>query len=204
MGVTIRSSSRVPELVRVMRELGGHKIKVGVFGEDDSELVTIARANEFGVTIKPRNGKYLTIPAKIARGKKARDFNDLRFVKTKNGGLLVRDTVKRGGAVASVIYFYLVKEVVIPERSFIRAGFDENVNYMTDKIKQYMNLVIAGRLSANTFLEMIGVEWAGRMQLHLRALSSPPNAPVTRENKGSSNPLIDKGRLVGAIRHKIE
>lgn len=204
MGVTIRSSSRVPETVRLLRELGAHKIKVGVFGEDGSELVTIARANEFGVTIKPKNGKYLTIPSKLAKGKGAREFQDLRFVPTKNGGLLVKDTVKRGGQVRSDIYFYLVKEVTIPERSFIRAGFDNNVDFMMNKIKQYMNMVIAGRLSADTFLNMIGMEWAGKMQLHLRNLSSPPNAAITKENKGSSNPLVNTGRLVGAIRHKIE
>lgn len=204
MGVTIRSSSRIPETVRVLRELGAHQIKVGVFGEDGSELVTIARANEFGVTIKPKNRKFLAIPSKLARGRKPREFTDLRFVRTKNGGLLVKDTVKRGGQARSDIYFYLVKEVTIPERSFIRAGFDENVDVMTNKIKQYMNMVIAGRISADTFLNMIGMEWAGKMQLHLRNLSSPPNAPITKENKGSSNPLVNTGRLVGAIRHKIE
>lgn len=199
MGATTKSSSKVKKLKNELRKLGSREIKAGVFGEDDSMIVTIARANEYGVTIKPKNGQFLTIPAKIAKDTRARDYSDLRFVPTQHGGLLVKGEGKR-----MQIYFYLVRSVTIPERSFIRAGFDANVDIMNDKIKRFMNMVLSGRLSATTFLEMVGVEFSGRIQRHLRDLSSPPNAPITTENKGSSNPLIDRGRLVGAIRHKIE
>lgn len=209
MGVTIRRSNRVPQLTRVLNELGKKEIKVGVFGDDAADMVTIARANEFGVTVKPKSKKFLAIPTPLAKGKRPRDFSDLTFIPIAGGakGLLVKETQGRGAkrrGARSEIYFILVKSVTIPERSFLRAGFDKNVNHITDKIKLMLNDVLEFAISPHDFVDMIGLEFAGLIQMELRNLNSPANAPLTVSNKKSDNPLVDTGRLVGAIRHKIE
>lgn len=210
MGVTVRSTSRIPQFKKMLKELGKKEIKVGVFGEDGAELVTIARANEFGVTIKPKNRKFLALPTENARGRRPRDFGDsLTFIPIAGGskGLLVKETQGRGSSMKgarSEIYFILVKSVTIPERSFLRSGFDKNLNKIMDKVELYMNDVFEFRINPDTFANMIGLEFAGLIQEELRAINSPANAPLTVSNKKSDNPLVDTGRLVGAIRHEVE
>jgi hypothetical protein len=203
MGVTIRSTNNIPKLKDVLTKLGKKEIKVGVFGQDNSEMVTIARANEFGVTIKPKQRKWLALPTKLARGKRPREFNDLKFILVNNRrALLVRETT--GRRARSEIFFILVKSVNIPERSFLRAGFDKNVNRITRKMSVMLNDVFKFRVNPHVFVDMIGLEFSGLIQKELRDLTEPENAPLTVQNKRSNNPLIDTGRLVGSIRHEIE
>lgn len=209
MGVTVRSSNRIPKLKKVLAELGKTDIKVGVFGDKDAEIVTIARANEFGVTIKPTKKKWLALPTPLAKGKRPKDFNDLKFIETLPGkkAVLVKETTGRGknktGSQSSV-YFILVKAVNIPERSFLRAGFDKNVDAVTTKIETLLNDVFRFGVNPHVFAEAIGQEFAGLIQMELRDLNSPGNAPLTVANKKSDNPLINTGRLVGAIDYKVE
>lgn len=209
MGVrTYRHRKPSKKLRKKFQALDGKTIQVGIFGDDGAEMLKIARANEFGVTIRPKNGKYLAIPSKQAGDRRPRDYGDtLRFVATRNGnGLLVKDVAGSGAAnrgARSEIIFFLMKSVTIPERSFIRAGFDENIDGIQRKIEQMMPLVLQG-LAVDRFLEAIALEFEGKIKLKLRDVSAPPNAAITRERKGSSNPLIDTGRLVGAIRHEVK
>jgi hypothetical protein len=203
MGVTVRSTNNIPRMKGIMAKLGKQAIKVGVFGDTDATMVKIARAHEFGVTIKPKHRKFLALPLPAAGKKRPKDFDDLVFVKSDddNRAYLMRPTGKRGKMKP---YFILLKRVVIPERSFLRTGFDKNVNPVMDTAEKWLGKVIDNGLNPATFAEMLGLEFAGKVQEHLRAIQSPPNAKLTVANKKSDNPLIDEGHLVQAIRHKIE
>lgn len=97
-----------------------------------------------------------------------------------------------------------MKSVTIPERSFIRTGFDNNVDKIGDKIESFLDDVINLNLDPDVFVDMIGMEFAGMIQRHTRTVKSPPNAASTKNVKGSSNPLHDTGRMIGAIRHEVE
>ena len=209
MGVKIiKRTNNIPKLTEALKKLGKKEIKVGIFGEDnykygnDADLVTIAYVHEYGMTIKPKSGKYLTIPSHPqAKGKQARDFLDLFFIPTSNGnGLLARNK----GKDSFEVMFILVKSVNIPERSFLRTGFDENVGKIADKVEKLLNDVLAFDINPDVFLDAIGQEFAGLIQKHMRSVASPPNAAVTTITKKSSNPLQDTGRLIGAIRHEVE
>lgn len=94
--------------------------------------------------------------------------------------------------------------IKIPERSFLRSGRDKNKARIENKVKTLLPDVIQNNVSVHVFMDMIGQEYAGLIQKELRNLSAPPNAQMTRERKGSSNPLIDTGRLLGAIKHEVE
>jgi hypothetical protein len=95
-------------------------------------------------------------------------------------------------------------KIVIPERSFLRSGYDENIDDIADKIEELVPQVLENRVAPSTFMDMIGLEFAGLIQKKLRDLRNPANSSMTTQRKGSTNPLIDTGRLVGAIRHEIE
>ena len=199
MGATIRDTNNIPELTRVLRKLGRSQITTGIHGEDnyqygqEADLVTIAHVHEFGADIRPVTAKYLTIPlVREAKGKRASDFPNLH----KQGNALCDENGKA--------IFALLKHVKIPERSFIRTGFDENVNKITDKIKELLPSVLELDINPDIFLEAVGEMFAGMIREHAMSVDSPPNAPATIAVKNSSNPLRDTGRMIGAIRSKIE
>jgi hypothetical protein len=208
MGVTIRKTNNIPRLTKVLKKLGKSEIKVGVFGQDNykygdnADLVTIARVHEFGVTIRPVQAEWLTIPLiPAAKGKRAADFGDeLFFYKADdNTAFLARNKGKDN--IENV--FLLVKSVTIPERSFLRTGFDQNVDKITKKIEDLLNDVLEFQINVDVFLDMVGMEFAGMIQRHMRTIKEPPNSEITANVKGSSNPLHDTGRLIGSIRHEV-
>jgi len=91
----------------------------------------------------------------------------------------------------------------IPERSFIRAGFDSNKRDITQLVDRLIEDVIFDKISVPTMFELIGAEIVGMIQEYMTDLRDPPNHPVTIDRKGSSNPLIDTGRIRGAIAWRV-
>lgn len=194
----LKDINNIPKLKAVLKELGKKTLEVGVFGDDDAEMVKIARAHEFGVTIRPKNKKYLAIPLPPAKGTRPRDHKDLFIPRGTNV------LAKKKGKNEFVPYFVLAEQVTIPERSFIRAGFDANVDDIVKKIDTLKDQVLELKINPKPFLEMIGKELQGKIQKYMRDLKSPPNAPLTAANKGSSNPLIDEGNLLESIDFKVK
>uniref|UniRef100_UPI004055FC5C hypothetical protein n=1 Tax=Acetatifactor sp. TaxID=1872090 RepID=UPI004055FC5C len=95
-------------------------------------------------------------------------------------------------------------QIVIPERAFLRNGYDENKDEVLDSTQQLVGDVIGGTMSVNQFMELIGLILKGKIQDYARDLNSPANHPYTVENKGSSNPLVDTGDMIGAITYRVE
>lgn len=208
MGVSIRSTNNIPRLKSALEKLGRREIKVGIFGQDnyqygnDADLVTIAYVHEFGTTIKPKRAKWLTLPLiPAAKGKRASDFPDLFFYQPRGSDHAFLGRAK-GKDMENV--FLLVKSVTIPERSFLRTGFDSNVDKIINMIESMMNDVLSMDTNPDIFLDAVGMEFAGLIQRHTRTVTSPPNSAITVGVKRSNNPLHDTGRLIGAIRHEVE
>lgn len=209
MGVTIKSTNNIPRLTKTLKKLGKTTIKVGVFGEDnyqygdDADLVTIARVHEFGVKITPKTANWLTIPLiPEAKGKRAGEFDDLFFYEHEPNKMAFLARDKGNGSIQNV--FILLKSVEIPERSFLRSGFDENVDKIADKIEELLNDVLRFDINPDDFADAIGLEFAGLIQKKMKRISDPANSAITSNVKGSSNPLHDTGRLIGSIRHEVE
>lgn len=93
--------------------------------------------------------------------------------------------------------------IVIPERSFLRTGKKNNAKKIAKKTITMMPKVITGGVPIRLFLEELGEEYAGYIQKDMKKLNVEPNSPMTKERKGSSTPLIDTGRLVGAIESEV-
>lgn len=95
------------------------------------------------------------------------------------------------------------KVIKIPERSFIRSGFDK----CNEKFADYQDIlmsVVDGDISAKTFYEIIGQGGADMIRdFIINEVKSPANSGLTIKNKGSSNPLVDTGRLANAIDYEV-
>ena len=51
---------------------------------------------------------------------------------------------------------------------------------------------------------MMGLELKGKIQEFAIDLNNPVNHPFTVEMKGSSNPLVDSGGLIGSMEVEVE
>lgn len=108
-------------------------------------------------------------------------------------------------ATIAATHEYGSKDGHIPERSFLRRTFIENVKETAAMMEKLA--VAAHKLSIPTarVLDMLG-EWAAA-QVKKRITTGepipPPNAPSTIRRKGSARPLVDTGRMVGSITFRI-
>jgi len=93
--------------------------------------------------------------------------------------------------------------IKIPERSFIRAGWDLHEADVRRKAAELAQDIVDNGISADDFLEALGTEGKGYIQEYAIDLRDPANHPFTIDQKGSSNPLIDSGGMVGAIDFEI-
>lgn len=96
----------------------------------------------------------------------------------------------------------------IPERSFIRSTIDERTSDYKRGLDRAatagIEAAVAGGPAAGTAaitlqLRRLGQEAADDVAAKIRDLRDPPNSPFTIARKGSSNPLIDTGRLMASI-----
>lgn len=89
--------------------------------------------------------------------------------------------------------------IKIPERSFLRTGYDENRDKVMKKGSQMLADVSALKISANDCFKGVGLELASKIKDYARDLRSPANHPFTIDRKGSSNPLVSSGDMIGGI-----
>lgn len=92
----------------------------------------------------------------------------------------------------------------IPERPFLRNGYDSKKDEVVSESEQTLADVLGGNMAPQQFLEMVGLLLKSGIQDYARDLSSPANSGFTVERKGSSNPLIDTGDMIGAIDYRVE
>ena len=140
----MRDENNIPKLLNALRELEETRLEIGIFGEEDTELLMIASVHEFG-------------------------------------------SVK----------------INVPSRSFIRAGFDENINKIQRQAENLLDGVLAFRIDVKAFYEALGGVCVTLFQQFLTELQQPALKEETVIRKGSSNPLIDTGRLRSSITWRV-
>lgn len=91
----------------------------------------------------------------------------------------------------------------IPQRSFIRTAWDENINQIESVIRSQITGIIDGTRTNNAAYATIGNVIVALIQRKIYQIRSPPNAPSTIALKGSSKPLIDFGQMVASVRYIV-
>lgn len=169
MGVRIRDNNKIPQALKNIREINRRKVGVGYITGDDYD-----------------NGK---ITAKgLAR---VHEFGVDIEVTPKMRAFFVH---KFGiGLKASTTH------IRIPERSFLRNGADEAIDDVLLKCKQIISRAICGDMSVRAFYEELGNTMAEEIKRYAIELEHPANAPLTVENKGFDDPLIETGKMVNSI-----
>ena len=91
----------------------------------------------------------------------------------------------------------------IPERSFLRATFDQEVNRDMGLSIQFMGEFVDGRQNIPKALRLLGDRKRSQIIRRINAGIPPPLDASTVARKGHSTPLIDTGSLVAAIEVEI-
>lgn len=190
----------IPHMVVKAQTLGGKKVEVGVFDGDHAWLAGI---HEYGCTITPKNGKYLTVPlTKEAAGNKAKNFMGCFVYTSKNGNkFIARD---RGGKLE--LLFWLTDHVVIPERSFLRSGFDACHEEVIGNFEKALGNYLVSGQDVETILKTCGKQLASQIKKYARDLKEPPKQKITIASYGGvkKNPLIQTGEMINSITYRIE
>lgn len=94
--------------------------------------------------------------------------------------------------------------ITIPERAFLRNGYDQSREDVADRAEAVLCDVMSGHMSADMFLGMVGDFLKGNIQNYATSLDSPPNHPFTTGRKAGSNPLVDSGDMIGSITYEVK
>ncbi len=219
--------------IRVGIQNGGGKDAGGKNQDTPADILTIAGVHEFGATITAKKVSNLAIPIhKDAIGKSPRDFDGLFFIRSKAGylyGCISKDrhgTQRPSGRPKKakpktdkpkknqkdereedITYlFILFPSVQIPERSFIRAGYDANKDNLEAACERALSGILFEGWDAIKAANHIGMTAVGCIQTYM---NTPGNfrekGGITKETSNWPNsPLIETGRLRNSITYVIE
>jgi hypothetical protein len=206
---SIKDIGSISDLIDGLKAVESKSVFVGILGNVDSEFIKIAAANEFGAVIKPKKGKFLTIPlVPEAKGKSPRSFGDLKLIRKKGskgeaGGILAR---VNGTNIEPI--FALVKQVIIPERSFMRETFENTavIDAIREEARYGIEDYFAGKIEAIQILHRIGQRMVSEIRNRIvdNDPALAPNSPLTLKLKSGSGPLRDSLRLFQAISYSID
>ena len=122
-----------------------------------------------------------------------------KAVRRGKGGS-IRNTDQPLAVIAAIHEFGLGD---MPQRSFLRSAYDENLPMIDKMIQRVANGAVFG-LGTNAALNQLGNVVQGMVQRKIVDGPFVPNSPATIKRKKSSKPLIDTGHLRQSIRYVIE
>lgn len=122
-----------------------------------------------------------------------------KAVRRGKGGS-IRNTDQPLAVIAAIHEFGLGD---MPQRSFLRSAYDENLPMIDKMIQRVADGAVFG-LGTNAALNQLGNVVQGMVQRKIVDGPFVPNSPATIKRKKSSKPLIDTGHLRQSIRYVIE
>lgn len=91
----------------------------------------------------------------------------------------------------------------VPERSFIRRWYDDQLEENKRKFRALQARVLRGEITQELAFKQLGLVFVGDIQKRISGGIPPENAESTVERKGSSVPLIDKGQLRSSVSFEV-
>ena len=92
----------------------------------------------------------------------------------------------------------------IPQRSFLRSTYDENIAKWQSYFQKALARVLAGSMQASVVLPRIGLDAQAAVRRKIASNIQPANAPSTIKKKGGGKTtLYDTGTLTRAITYEV-
>ena len=178
------------DLLKELRGLSKKEIKAGIQGgktkDGTADLVTVAAVQEFGAMIFQHPGEVTDSRNEKKDGSFA---NNGRFAKKSKANF-------------SSTHRSMGRLIIIPERSFIRATFDEKSDEIGERAESAVTAIINGA-DVSKALARTGPYIEGEIKRKIGSGPFTPNSPATIRKKKSSKPLIDTGHMRQSVRYEI-
>ena len=95
-------------------------------------------------------------------------------------------------------------QIVIPERSFLRAGYDQNKEKILKQAEKVLPDVLVGTLSEEQYFELVGTLLRDAIKEYAVDLKTPPKKPWPTRDPAKNNPLIETGDMVNGIEYEVK
>ncbi len=89
----------------------------------------------------------------------------------------------------------------IPERSFIRSTYDENIAALNMMVQKEIDLVIAGRSDTRRSLARLGEFMVPKIRRKITRRIAPALSKKSKRGRDNGVPLYDSGQLLQSITH---
>jgi hypothetical protein len=86
------------------------------------------------------------------------------------------------------------KNIVIPERSFLRSTFDENLDNVKKLRQDNFQKIITFQMTVKKALDQIGFYFANLVKNKIEKFTTPPNAPSTQAAKALKKGMAREGK----------
>lgn len=111
------------------------------------------------------------------------------------GGMTVADV--------ATIHEFGAPDANIPERSFIRAWYDDNLEENRAHLRSIEKRALRGEITQEQGLNQFGLLCQASIQTRIANGIAPALKPATIAAKGSSTPLVDTGQLKSSITYEV-
>ena len=95
-------------------------------------------------------------------------------------------------------------EIVIPERSFLRAGYDKNKEDILRKAENLLPDLLGGTLPYTKFLEAVGTELRDCIKDFAIELDTPQKKEWPTRDPDKYNQLVETGDMINGIEYEVE
>lgn len=116
---------------------------------------------------------------------------------------ILEDTMNDGQSVAEYAAYNEFGTDKIPERSFMRSSFDENIGNINRDMQHVIGQVQQGQITVRSALANVGMKHVDRVQKKIGSNIQPANSPVTIAKKKSSRTLIDTGVMLDMTNYLV-
>lgn len=93
--------------------------------------------------------------------------------------------------------------ISIPERPFLRAGYDAYEGELNKLMQSLVSKALAGTITTEQALERAAKELKKHIQAHMEKGAFAPNAKLTEKLKGGNHPLIDERKLIDKLEYEV-
>lgn len=95
-------------------------------------------------------------------------------------------------------------QIVIPERSFLRAGYDRCRDDVLRQAERVLSDVLEGTMSEEQYFELVGTQIRDEIKEYAIDLSDPPKKEWPTRDPAKNNPLVMSGDMVEHIEYEVE
>lgn len=93
--------------------------------------------------------------------------------------------------------------ISIPERPFLRAGYDAYEGALNKLMRSLVEQALSGTITPERALERAAKELRRHIQQHIERGSFAPNSELTKKLKGGNHPLIDEKKLMDTLEYEV-